>query len=588
MVLAYLNGRTGFTQDAIANARGAEDFDPSAGLVTGAGFGAGREGDGSGLANVDAALLNMELGRDVTFQQQVAAGIYGMFADIDQSPSPVLTEDAYKSSDYFREDLKYEEGMTERFAAIRSTRHDAERERQFIFEKTSGAGAGLYFGSALAGGIADVKNLLLGAGVGAVFSAAKAGYVGLSAATTAMRSATVASRVALSTVPTLGQRAAVVGAESIVSTVPSVVSGVQDAPVLGSQYTVGDAFLELAASTVISVGVSGAAGMAGKARKNIHVTDRQAAADLAVAQIASGERVNIDPIIRAAEAERVPQFSTIDPRVASPQVTKNADGTFSAQYKDDGGIMASVVVRADTPETATARLREVYEGDLSEAAAQVGISPQQLAALKQLRDTTLEAENFDIDQRAMELAKADKKMSAEINKLEARLAAAETKATKAETALEARPTSSSRQREVANAKAKVSQVRDQLTQALAPARGAAEAQRGQLARFAQDAKNSIREQQRAAAKQELDAFAREQLPDATPAPRTAAQDVEVAERTGLNDLQRAEQDLDAAINDLNAPPEVREQLARMKELEIDKPRLRAEALERWRSCLGGG
>jgi hypothetical protein len=72
----------------------------------------------------------------------------------------LMSEDAWRSSRYYRPGLEYDEDMTTDFAEVLASSYDTRRESELVYERTGALGATAYFGSALIGALPDPINVL--------------------------------------------------------------------------------------------------------------------------------------------------------------------------------------------------------------------------------------------------------------------------------------------------------------------------------------------------------------------------------------------------------------------------------------------
>lgn len=468
---------TGRTDNLVENIRQSEKFEPTLGQQITTGFKAGFDAPGSFSEDFDAATVNEELGRELTIFQSAASSIASPFADEPSEGQPLSKED-YQNSTFFREELPYEDGLTTTAAQIRARRHDAERERSFIMEQSSIPGKAVFFASSLSGAIGDIKNLT--AGVGAAFAtggiatavpairaaAASTNLVGRGAAV-AGRTAPIAARAA----PAAGQAASTaqsvgrVAAEATLATLPAVISGVQNQPTLASQYELSDAFVDMSASVLLSVGISAVTGRAVTFYNNRSgLGEKRAVTELMAHQLAAAEKIDLRPLTDAQMAREVEPFTTVNPRQDKPTVIPptRGDDQFTASFSRDEGVMSGVVAKGASPDEAVANLRSLYLNRVAEAAEQVGLAPERLRQIARAQQSMDRAQTFNIRERELEIAREQGLDVEPIIQAQEQVRIAEENLATAQSALDSRPASAGRQQAFDTANRKAQTARETL------------------------------------------------------------------------------------------------------------------------------
>ena len=391
-------------------------YRPTTGEVFGAAFDSALEGPGSAVQDVAARTLAKEFGftEDTGIVQEFSNVLnLGLFGSLEENtreqPGKSISEEEWKADKrFFREGLQYRPGMTTLAAEILANRHDRQLERDFILQQSSGLAQGstMVVGM-LAGGIADAKNVAVtaavaaatplivggttvggpvGGGGGAVASVG----VGAVAGTTRLlaRVGTALTRTNSAGLQVLRQsrsaRLAAVLGESTVSVIPQAATGIQNAPLTQEKYNFEDAAVDFVASAGLGAGFY-AGGEAlrylwkGKANYN----DMVDTGNLALRQLQSGEKVDVQPIVNAQLADFVPEFF--------PPTIRRVNGAWQASYGEAEGVMdGAIKVRAATPEAARAEAESLYVEKMAEVARQRGADPNLVRQALTLRKTLAE------------------------------------------------------------------------------------------------------------------------------------------------------------------------------------------------------
>lgn len=308
---------TGSRQGAEEYQQLGRSFTPSTGQVVSAGIQAGFQAEGSTSQDVATSIVAEELGKEdqLGVFQKISQGInwatFGSMTpdEVGTIKSEPLSETDWKASKYYREDLKYEEGMTTLAAGILASTRDRKAERDFIYQQASRAQSVGYFSGALVGSMLDAKALAAGVAT-AGLSEVAVGTVALGRAgmltADMVRFAPQMGRVAIRSSRAL--RVGTLAAESAVSTVPSVVTGLQNAPIIQQAYTEEDMALELLAS----VGLSALFDFGGRALSSTwkrygRSRDVMEVGQIAHAQVSAGEKIDVAPVVQHYVAGIAPE-----------------------------------------------------------------------------------------------------------------------------------------------------------------------------------------------------------------------------------------------------------------------------------------
>jgi hypothetical protein len=361
-------------------------YQPTTLEVLRAGAGTAFEGPGSAIQDVAAVELEEELGREGdTGIIQGASDIlnsvlFGSLSeDTEEEPGVSISQDEWKGSKFFRPDLEYKEGMTTRAAEIYYNRAVRQEDRDFILQQSSGftQGAAMFTGG-LGGALADAKNVVISTAVAAATPLIVGGITAPAAAPVAAGAGVIAglSRVGTSLtrlnsagLATLrASRKARLGAvlgEATISTLPQIASGLQNSELTQEDYTTADAALDFAASVGLSAGLWKAGEAVRSAWRRYATPDAMTeVAQLFAKQIEMGEKIDVQPIIKAHLAEFTP--SRID--LPDAEVRQVAPGRWEAQVDNrlftgkskaqvEADIAGSLVVDTLQP------LRELGYGD---------------------------------------------------------------------------------------------------------------------------------------------------------------------------------------------------------------------------------
>lgn len=522
-------------QSSAAFSRQAEQLDPTILDQVKAGFEAGYDAPGSFSEDFDAYNVRRSKGEETTFFQDAANFVISPFIDDRQEPTreDPLTKERYERSEYFREQLPFEEGLTPTAAKIRARRLDNEQRRQQIFEQSGTIGRSAYIASSLSGAIGDVKNVAAGvatggalAGVGVsrkAFKAAEAAMMSRSALTLA------GAKIARQTFQTAGAArktrgglatAGGLAAEATVSSLPAVISGMQNQPDLASEYGVSDALLDIAASAMFSVGLNAVTRGTGTLYNRVaHIREKRAAAEVLQAQIAAGEKIDIDPVMEAQMASKIQEFTTVNVD-STPTIRQRSDGTFEARFDGDEGVMQGVRAEGQTFEEAVGNLRGKFTDNLTAAAAEVGVEPDRLSLLRDHTELREQLRSFDAEKQFRQIAEEKGLPVAQFRELQNKIGKAEQRLEKAETQLQRRPSSTDRRTEVANARQNLDNLRTQAEELRRTELSEADIEvanrRKALSDQLENVKSAVKEIQGKAARRNFEEFARRQTQEVTP------------------------------------------------------------------------
>jgi len=607
MSIGFAFSNVGRKESSAAVVRRGTEVRPSVGTALTSGFSAGYGGEGSFVEDLQAYQVNTQLGRETTFFQEAANFVASPFTD-DPIESPKISQDEYEQSMYFRDDLEYKDGMTEEAARIRAENFDARRQRQQIFDQSGRVGKTLYFTSALAGGMADVKGVVAGiaagAAVGSVVPGAGTGAGAVTGGglkvTRGAMTAVRASRAA--------RVAGVVAGESALATIPSVVSGVQNEAALDTEYDISNAFLDLGASALFSVGFhAGTRGLSKAYDRFTGLSDKEAVANMMATQIMAGERMDAKAIMDMQMADRVQRFSTVDRVETAPTVKKRADGTHEAFYADDEGVMAGVRGRGKSFEEAVSDLEALFTTRLNEAAGQLELKPERLEALKQAQDDRVAADTFDADKFIEDNAENLGVPIERIRETEAKLKDAQTQLKQAQAAFDERPTSAKRKADLSNAKRKETRARQEAEQvreeATSRAKPVADQEQVKLDDQANASHGVVRQMQSDEALPAFERYIRDQMENPVLADRTTdpyleqvsleeiTQQAALATRGPLeqdlfSDAAKARSDVETQLENGTMLPETKQVVGEALK-EIDNAKVRSVELMKFLKCRGG-
>lgn len=551
-------------------------YRPTTGDVLSAGFRSGLEGEGSAIQDVATSVIAAETGQDTgviqEFSNVLNTGLFGLLSPEEVLVSKPLTEDEWKAGPYFREDLKYTPGMTTRAAAILSNTRDRKVDRDFVISRAEGfAQNAAFWTGGFVGAMADAKNVTvsvaasaatplivggLAAGPkGAAGGAIAAGGVGfLAGAARVVPSLLRLSRVGVDVLKTSrAVRVSAVLGEAVVSTVPSVVTGVQNAPIVQQKYDAGDATLDLLASAGLGVAFHGVSEAAGAAwRRYASPNDAIDLGHMVTQQVAAGEKIDVEPLVHQKLADYVPEVASVEftPRF----VQEGGSGKrirFRAEQDVYGEVLTSRVF--NDKKAAEADLKEQFLARSVQVAKELGLPPEQLAQLEAVAQIRARVRTFDGEKMATELVDR----TPAVTRAKEKLAVAEQKLAEAKPKKQA-----SRQRGVEAARQELEAAR----QAERPLMlQAAQAEKAKLQGLLSVADNTIRDLQRKSAAARLPQYAKAQL-DMSPEGRAARSIDPRAVEVERDRLPASTYNEDAPL-----PPLEEQAMAELRELAKSEP-----------------
>ena len=211
--------------------------------------------------------------------------------------TPQMSEDDWKASDLYRDDVSYVNGMTERMAEIYAERSDTRRDMQRAMQYASGLQKMLGFGSAFVAAMADPINL-------------GTAFIPIPGVTTGAGVLSMAR--ATSTMGKTGARLSRGFSEGAFGSalVEPIMFGTSDT--LQDNYTIYDAAFNIIVGGTLGGGLHAAAGKVGDVYKlrradRISSETQAAAQQTAINQLMRGNPVDVQPIIRHAP-EQQPGF----------------------------------------------------------------------------------------------------------------------------------------------------------------------------------------------------------------------------------------------------------------------------------------
>lgn len=482
-----------------------QSYKPSTATVLSAGFWGGLEAEGSAIQDVATSVIARETGNEdqLGFWQSFSEGMNFLLMgaltpdEVDTVESKPLTEDEWKKSEYFREDLTYLPNTTTLSAAITANTRDRKAERDFILQRASGLQSVGGFLSGMVGSMADAKALPanVAAAVAAPFTAGlsvgvRAGVAGTAGVRGLITGATSAGVQAIRATRTT--RALAIAAESTVATLPSVITGVQNAPLIQQEYDVGDATLDLLASAGLSVGLQAAGDAVGAAWRRYGRPEQSLDVGvLAAQQVRAGERIDVAPVVRAGVADFTPS------RMA-PETPVVREVDVGGGIKLWEAALSGEVIRGKTRVEVEAAAREIGLSESLEVAKQSGYSPEAVAQIENLLRAKEVMQPEAIRQRLVESSPEVQAKTQILRQAEAKLEAAKPASRK-------------------SAESKVAKARGELEQARARAVEAGEPSiqraRQQLAAREQEVDAAIRAIQTREAAKRMPDFVKRQLDD---------------------------------------------------------------------------
>lgn len=314
----------GFEQTPLRDLMAGMDYTPTTGLALSSFQGGVFKGTGSLYEAFTAAAVESERGKlDVTgpatLYQYVRDNVIGR-----EKGKVYETEDDYKNSSWYRKDIPYEKGMTERLAQLLAEDYDQRKGREFILSRTTTGQKIFGTASSFLTGIIEPRNAAIGLAIsGGLTTLGKAAIAANRAykLTKPLKNIAEVGKAINST--TRKARLARVSAEGAVSAGILEYGNRQSAETLGVEYTWADFLQNVVLSTAFSFGLqSGINYYSARRARNVRLSMRQSqehiyeSAVTAAAQMAEGKRVNLDmpnkiynreAAIRAADELNLPK-----------------------------------------------------------------------------------------------------------------------------------------------------------------------------------------------------------------------------------------------------------------------------------------
>lgn len=334
----------------------------------------GQNLPGQHLSDINVGYVARQTGSDDYFIERKLTGdpIFeqmGLATAPEEGENRPLSREEYEASSLYREELPYIDGLTTWAQQSRTARFDQQRVREDIMSRDdSWWGAATSFTGILAGSIVDAKNVATGVAVGAAASAATPIVGGLAGTATTVgrgvRNATKAWSALKNTRPVTAGLLSTT-AMGTATAVPQITTGLRAGEITGEQYDMTDAAVDLMAGIAIdSLLKAGVAG--GRAIRNRYfnrnVTDAELASitEVAHAQLAAGEPVDIEPLIDAVVMRDPPKYSTVAFQSEAPVIKKGDDGNYEAVFESESGLMQGTKGVGKSPSSAEKDLRTKY------------------------------------------------------------------------------------------------------------------------------------------------------------------------------------------------------------------------------------
>lgn len=229
-------------------------------------------------------------------------------------PSAKIGFEEWKESEYFREGLKYEPGMTVRAAQILADEHDRLEKMGVIMSRASGVEKVLGMTGAFAGGIFEPRNLAGGVGAAVVLGGAHGMLLN-----NARRAKAIAKTAkGLEKVAGKGGTVKRAVAEGFAGAAVLEVDNILNADTLQKDYTMADSLLNIGLSMAASGVIQGGVNYVGKKRARAALIQEQIdASAVAVSQLSQGKKPDTEIVTKlyesALENERPPtQYSKED------------------------------------------------------------------------------------------------------------------------------------------------------------------------------------------------------------------------------------------------------------------------------------
>tara|TARA_R110000851_G_scaffold287513_1_gene441497 strand:- start:736 stop:5028 length:4293 start_codon:yes stop_codon:yes gene_type:complete len=435
----------------------------------------GRVGSGTGYQDIQAGFVGAQTGQDVGVLQREQYAAFHDYGGLGETNAAIdfdrtlenksLSQEEYETSDFYREDLKYIEGLNVWAADNRARTFDQSQERSKILSRNDDfLSKGTAFVGGMVGAIVDYKNIGLGVALTATTTAATAGLSApISAfaggATTVGRwlkagiNAYNGARVAAPIV-TGAARTAVAGA---VITAPQALTGLQNEDLFAEGYTLTDAAIDMAAGMVFdgAIHIAGSKIKQRYLQRNGSQEELRMLNELAQEQLSNGERIDVQPAVDAIIMRDPPEFSTVNFVEEAPTVVRSENGEFEAHFEGDTGLMAGQKAVGKTKAEAAENLKTKYM--LEEIPQEVirDTSPNVASKLRDLSIAKNTAGRRSFIEDAQELLDQEKNLSGDTTTPSRTYRAAKKEFDEADKALRLKPTSTKRLTEQANAKAKL-------------------------------------------------------------------------------------------------------------------------------------
>lgn len=387
-------GRLGYSQIGLG-------YKPTTSAVMGAYASSALRGPGSAIDDIEArTIADMTGQRDQLSNFQFISEAVNFATGGLLEPTPIvdepnvpLSEEDWKKSKLFDERIPYQEGLTTHAARLKFNKQQRADEEAFVMNQATGFQTAVGYIAGFAGSIADLKQLPIniaaaaaipftsgaslelragtlfaGKGLNWVPRALAAGDIGtagkLASSWASGVTATGAKAIAASRTAAL----AGVVTEGVVSTIPTVATGMANAPITGQQYSASDAARDIFFSTILSSGIH-VAGSAMHAawKKYAPVEDVTEIGRMAASQVAAGEKINVDPLIRASAAGYTPSHLNL----SEPTVRKTGD-TWEASFPEE----TKNVYRGASEAEAIAAAKQAVLADLTDPIRTQGFSAE--------------------------------------------------------------------------------------------------------------------------------------------------------------------------------------------------------------------
>lgn len=394
----FIGARSGTTRNRAAVSRlGSRTLGDvvTRGDILGTGFDLGMTAEGSGADDIAAFRIAREQNRldEIGSIQQSEAFITG--EDFTRQGTP-LSKEEFQDSEFNISGVEFQEGDTDVSLRIKAERARQDLKRQAILGSRDDFLSDVtLFSGALAGGIADPKNLSVGAATGLGVSGLVRGVaVGVTRgaealtrtgrALTALKDTAQTGRVgrAVNRIPGKGRTVRTV-AESGIATVPSIVTGLENTEFTGREYTADDAALDFAASLAFDVGLQFAGeGIRRLFQSTVPFEQRADVANVMHSQVRAAQAMQAQPMAELLAVENISEFSTVNANSADPTIRQMDDGTFEAFFEAERGVMADLGGKGDSIEAARSDLVNLYEDPVL-AAERLGLTPETTSILRE-------------------------------------------------------------------------------------------------------------------------------------------------------------------------------------------------------------